>query len=581
MKRMGLVLCAISALLISSALSQGSKVIVITDTANIYAEPDSHSYLIETVGKGTVLTLFQKSKIRKTWYYIAFDSKERKGKVSGFVQDSAVQGAHDVQNSLGSQQNAKGDWGQRSILPPLKEESVVLAEEKKVLPDKSWEELSLTPLFKQESISLTVALRGEIWPIVASPTWEVVAFHEVSEPPVEIKPREMNNINASPMKDGRAFQSIIKPPVEIRGEIPLPLPAPIKEALAFKGNKDKSQVTVSEKISITPLQKDAKRDGDSILLTCSPTREVVAFQERTEPKVKIESRKIQPVNSPAALESKAFQRIIDRPANIEAKEMPPLSFSSSKDVAFQEVVQPPVEIKARTLPPLNPPAAMEDNVFQRMKRMRKIDTFKTDSFIGVSPSKKVVTLERTRMEELRERKPEEEAKRQPTPLGTRKVKTKFKWVTLGLGYGQSLGGAGGFVQFNTKAGLSVHGGVGYYPTRYIYSGCDGVKDVTLYTGGVKYYLPLGADPLHFYLNLQFGGIGVEVAQIIKGIWQYDFIFDYKQKTLWGPAFLSGFELRLGSLGLNGAMGLSYNITKLDWDIQDYFLTFDLGLLLYF
>lgn len=516
MKRIGLLLCAISVLLISSALSQGSKLIVITDTANIYAEPDSHSYLIETVGKGTVLTLFQKSKIRKTWYYIAFDSKERKGKVSGFVQDSAVGGSHDVQDSLGAQQNAKGDGGQRSILPPLKQESVVLTEEKKALPEKSWEEISPTPLFKQESISLTVAL-----------------------------------------------------------------PAPTEEAVAFKGKKDKSRVTGSEEISITPLQKDAKRDGDSVLLTCSPTREVVAFQERTEPKVKIESRQIQPVNSPAALESKDFQRIIDRPANIEAREMPPLSFSSSKDVAFQEVVQPPVEIKARTLPPLNPPASMEDTIFQRMNRMRKIDTFKTDSFIGVSPSKKVVTLERTRMEELRERKPEEEAKRQPTPLGTRKVKTKFKWVTLGLGYGQSLGGVGGFVQFNTKAGLSIHGGVGYYPTRYIYSGCDGVKDVTLYTGGVKYYLPLGADPLHFYLNLQFGGIGVEVAQIIKGIWQYDFIFDYKQKTLWGPAFLSGFELRLGSLGLNGAMGLSYNITKLDWDIQDYFLTFDLGLLLYF
>ena len=169
----------------------------------------------------------------------------------------------------------------------------------------------------------------------------------------------------------------------------------------------------------------------------------------------------------------------------------------------------------------------------------------------------------------------------PLLARTEKQKGKFRRITLGFGYGQSLGGVGGFLQFNTKAGVSIHGGVGYYPSTQIYNPNDWVKNVILFNGGIKYYLPLKSDPIHVYLDIQYGGIGVEAAQIIKGIWNYTFVFDYKQETLWGPSLLAGVEFRVGHVGINGALGLSYNLTKLDWSIQNYFFTFDIGLLLLF
>lgn len=596
MRRLCLVLCSLLLLLIFSALSRGGEVVVIADSAHIYAEPDSNSYLIETVSKGVVLTLFQKSKIRNAWYYVAFDSKSRKGKVSGFIHDTLVGDSDKVQESMKVRQISGKEEGNLSISSPPEPEKMALSTEKRAVPEKRAEELSVTPPSKAQTIQIMV-------PSIK----EVAAFQEISEPPVMIKPKEIKFGTASPVREDRAFQKISKPLVEIKsGKAPTVLPSPAMELAAFKIQREANQAKVIKESSLTPLPRESRKISIS---SHSSTLEDRAFQSIVEPPVWIKARNMPSVEASPSAETPAYQaKKVSKPVRVEelsitpfSREgaltsagirteqseggngsMIPLMASPTKNmVAFQEIATPPVEIKNPDLPAVNPLSEIESTVFQKSRETAQLGEAKGTSFMGVSPSKKGVTLERILSNEPMKRESAQEQSTSPLPISPRKDSRKFKWITLGLGYGQSLGGAGGFIQLNTKSGISFHGGVGYYPTSYVYSDCDWVRDVTLFTGGIKYYLPLGADPLRFYLDLQFGGIGVEAAQIVEGIWQYNFVFDYRQKTLWGPSFLGGLELRLGSLGLNGAVGLSYNTTNLDWNIQDYFLTFDLGFLLYF
>jgi len=154
-------------------------------------------------------------------------------------------------------------------------------------------------------------------------------------------------------------------------------------------------------------------------------------------------------------------------------------------------------------------------------------------------------------------------------------------LTFSLGYGPSFGGAGGFLQLNTKLGLSLHGGVGIYPTKFIYSGTDWVKNELLWSAGIKYYLPFGSRSIYPYIDLQYGGLSVEAAQIITGIWESSYVYSYLQKTLWGPSFLAGTEIRIGHFGINGAAGVSYNLTEWEFIKQNLLFTFDASLVIYF
>jgi len=170
----------------------------------------------------------------------------------------------------------------------------------------------------------------------------------------------------------------------------------------------------------------------------------------------------------------------------------------------------------------------------------------------------------------------------PPAIAEPKQPSKSPLLTMSLGYGPSLGsGIGGFIQLNTRAGFSFHIGTGYYPTSYFYSEYDWVKNSVLYSAGIKYYLPFGNNRIRPYLDLQYGGISIEAVRIVTGIWYYNYIYENIQKTLMGPSLLAGVEIKMGALGLNGALGLSYNTTEWDYLIRDYFLTWDVGLLIYF
>jgi len=75
----------------TSVFSKTKKVKVIAEKATIYLEPNINSFKIETVEKGTILTIFQRGKVRKAWYYVSFYSKKRFSHVSGFINASLVE----------------------------------------------------------------------------------------------------------------------------------------------------------------------------------------------------------------------------------------------------------------------------------------------------------------------------------------------------------------------------------------------------------------------------------------------------------------------------------------------------------
>ena len=191
-----------------------------------------------------------------------------------------------------------------------------------------------------------------------------------------------------------------------------------------------------------------------------------------------------------------------------------------------------------------------------------------------------------------EPKPEkEEPQRPPTPQVVKpapaepvyreRPPTRGGLLTLGLGYGASSGGAGGFLQLNTKTGISIHGGVGVYPTKFVYSETDWVENEPLFSFGVKYYIPFNSSLFRPYIDIQYGGLRVEAAQIIIGIYEYNYVYANEQKSLWGPSALAGVEFRRGNLGINIGLGLSYNLTEWIVQTEDLSVAYDINLVFYF
>jgi len=150
-------------------------------------------------------------------------------------------------------------------------------------------------------------------------------------------------------------------------------------------------------------------------------------------------------------------------------------------------------------------------------------------------------------------------------------------LAIGLGFGPSFGGAGGTLQLYLSRSIALHGGYGVYPTTVVYSETDWVKNEPLWSAGLRFYLMPSSDKLTPYIDAQYGGLRVEAAQVITGIYEYEFIYSREQKVLWGPSLLAGLELRFGHFTLGGGIGASYSLT--DWDVlkSRLFFTFEAGL----
>src|SRR4030043_1357555 len=82
--------CLIS-LVAGPLVSAVKQVRVTVERASIYIEPSRTSARSENGGKRTVLNLLQERKVKDIWYYISFNSPRYGSRISGFIQESAVE----------------------------------------------------------------------------------------------------------------------------------------------------------------------------------------------------------------------------------------------------------------------------------------------------------------------------------------------------------------------------------------------------------------------------------------------------------------------------------------------------------
>jgi len=67
------------------------KVRVSTDYSHVFLQPDSSSAIVDTVGRGTVLSLLYGGKMKRTWYYVCFKGEKSGNTKSGYILDSEVE----------------------------------------------------------------------------------------------------------------------------------------------------------------------------------------------------------------------------------------------------------------------------------------------------------------------------------------------------------------------------------------------------------------------------------------------------------------------------------------------------------
>jgi opacity protein-like surface antigen len=72
-------------------ISQAQKARVVVDKARIYLESNPYSFVIDTVGRGTIVTLFQTGQKNRKWLYVSYYSEKRMAQVTGFIDINLVE----------------------------------------------------------------------------------------------------------------------------------------------------------------------------------------------------------------------------------------------------------------------------------------------------------------------------------------------------------------------------------------------------------------------------------------------------------------------------------------------------------
>jgi hypothetical protein len=282
-----------------------------------------------------------------------------------------------------------------------------------------------------------------------------------------------------------------------------------------------------------------------------------------------------------------------------AVEAPPAGPAVEKDTAqppkIEEKKEAPREKPAAKVAAAAKPAVKTPPAIIEVPLLTPLPKGRTYSFPRREPALQALAWELTEAAPSERERPPAEAERapeakpvppaaKPQPVRVPQIKPPRKGpgpVTISLGYGSSYGGAGGCLQLNTRAGLSLHAGVGLYPTSLVYSDTDWVKNQTMWSAGIKYYLPLSSSFLSPFVDLQYGGLRVEAAQVVIGIWEYNYVLSHEQKSLWGPSFLAGVEIGTGRLGLSAALGVSYATSSWKYLENKVSPVFDAGLVVHF
>ena len=145
----------------------------------------------------------------------------------------------------------------------------------------------------------------------------------------------------------------------------------------------------------------------------------------------------------------------------------------------------------------------------------------------------------------------------------KKPKSKFelnghnKYVCLGLGFGNSYGGAGTRFQFRTggMVGFGLHVGLGVYPNPFNYVGTGSFAKRIQFDFGVKLFVYKWA-----YIDFQLGMVGRDHDYYLYNTGDRSDFSD----VLFGPALLSGVDYIFGKhIGLNIAGGVSFPFTGVE------------------
>lgn len=320
------------------------------------------------------------------------------------------------------------------------------------------------------------------------------------------------------------------------------------------------------------------------------------------------------------IQESAVEPVVESPPALpreEEKVVPPPKAEEKKEVPAEI---PPQKVASEVKPaPETPPAISEVSVLTRLPKNKSYKFPRQEvslqdaawkiveiapvveekppveirefAALTVPPKRKAITLPKKEMPRddpawqviqpviAENAEPKERVELKPPQITPSRKGPGF--ITLGLGYGSSFGGAGGCLQLNTRIGLSFHAGVGLYPTSLIYSETDWVKNETLWSVGLKYYLPFKSAAFSPFVDIQYGGQRVEAAQVVIGIWDYEYVLSQEQKSVWGPSFLAGIEFRKGRFGISAALGVSYATTSWQYLQTKVAFVFDTGLVFHF
>lgn len=75
--------------------SYEKKLQVSVDYAHVYLKADENSPVVETLVRGSVLSLLYSGKMKKNWYYVCFKSEKTQATKSGYILDSMVELLYD------------------------------------------------------------------------------------------------------------------------------------------------------------------------------------------------------------------------------------------------------------------------------------------------------------------------------------------------------------------------------------------------------------------------------------------------------------------------------------------------------
>lgn len=506
------------------------QVRVTAERAAIYVEPNRSSSRVDIVSKGMVLNLFQQQKVKNIWYYVSYTSVRYGGRLSGFILESAVE--------------------------PISEDGG--AAEKPVPPApeaESKEKLQGGPAAAAKKSPVAPAAAAQKTPSSASPKPEVP-----KEKPQVLEYSEVMILTRAPraarislprratalQDDTWAVVEPVPPPPAAKMEPPESPKAPTPELAkpAVMETLPAPQKAESNPPASLPPKPDIPKETPKVF---EPSITTVITRLPRPSRVTLPRRA-------AALQDKPWAVLAPPapgPEKPPAEPTPPPPASVPKpDLAKEKtkVVPPPAAPRGDS-PTAKRPPSREKPAGKEPEEPRAVP-------VASPPGPQVRPPQPTR-----------------PPTGGRRPAR----LSISLGYGSSFGGAGGSLQVYLSRNLALHGGFGVYPTTVVYSDTDWVKNETLWSAGLRWYPAPGSEKLAPYLDAQYGGLTVEAAQVITGIYNYSFLFRHEQKALWGPSLLGGLEIRFNRLVLNGGLGISYSLT--DWDVLDrrVFFAFEAGL----